>query len=56
MVHAATKFDDLKVPPGNKFHKLSEDREGQHAVWINDQYRVYFEWHDGNAHNVEIED
>jgi toxin HigB-1 len=56
MIEAATQLDDLKVPPGNKLHRLEDDREGQHAIWINDQYRVCFEWKDGHAHNVEITD
>jgi proteic killer suppression protein len=56
MVNAAVKLDDLKVPPGNKLHKLEGDREGQHAIRINDQYRVCFEWRDGDAYNVEITD
>jgi toxin HigB-1 len=56
MVHAATKLDDLKVPPGNKLHKLYGDRKGQHAISINDQYRVCFEWRKGDAYDVEITD
>ncbi|HEY0701720.1 MAG TPA: type II toxin-antitoxin system RelE/ParE family toxin [Candidatus Acidoferrales bacterium] len=42
MLHAAKKLDDLKIPPGNRLHKLSDDRAGQHAIRINDQYRVCF--------------
>jgi proteic killer suppression protein len=56
MVHAATKLDDLKVPPGNKLHKLDKDRDGQYAIRINDQYRVCFKWREGNAYDVEITD
>ena len=56
MLHAAAKLDDLKVPPGNRLHKLDRDREGQHAIRINDQYRVCFVWRDGNAYDVEITD
>lgn len=56
MLHAARKLDDLKVPPGNRLHKLTRDREGQHAIRINDQYRVCFTWRDGHAYDVEIAD
>lgn len=56
MIHAARKLDDLKVPPGNKLHKLTRDRYGQHAIRINDQYRVCFTWRDGHAYDVEIAD
>jgi proteic killer suppression protein len=56
MIDAAAKLDDLKVPPGNKLHKLEKDRTGQYGIWINDQYRVCFEWREGDAHSVEITD
>ena len=56
MVEAATQLNDLRKPPGNKLHPLESDRKGQHAIWINDQYRVCFEWKDGHAHDVEITD
>lgn len=56
MVDAAAQLDDLKVPPGNRLHALTGDRKGQHAIRINDQYRVCFEWRDGNAYEVEITD
>jgi len=56
MVAAAQELRDLKSPPGNKLHPLNDDRAGQHAIWINDQFRVCFEWRDGDAYNVEITD
>jgi toxin HigB-1 len=56
MVHAAGKLEDLKVPPGNRLHKLDGNREGQHAISINDQYRVCFVCREGNAYDVEITD
>jgi proteic killer suppression protein len=55
-VNAAGSLDDLKVPPGNKLHELHREREGQHAVWINNQYRVCFTWKDGDAYDVEVTD
>jgi proteic killer suppression protein len=56
MVDAATKLSDLKIPPNNKLHPLQADREGQHAIWINDKYRVCFVWSDDGATDVEITD
>jgi toxin HigB-1 len=56
MVHAAVELRDLIAPPGNKLHALSGDRQGQHAIRINDQYRVCFTWKDGDAYEVEITD
>jgi len=43
--------------PGNRFHALSSGaRKGQYAISINKQWRLCFEWHEGNAYNVEIAD
>ncbi len=56
MVQAATKLDDLKASPGNRLEALTGDRKGQHSIRINDQWRVCFEWRDGDAYSVEIVD
>jgi plasmid maintenance system killer protein len=42
--------------PGNRLEKLSGKRMGQHGIRINDQWRICFEWRDGDAHQVEIVD
>ena len=52
---AATSLNDLAIP-GHRLEKLAGDREGQHSIRINDQYRVCFVWRDGNAFDVEIVD
>ncbi|MEW6111692.1 MAG: type II toxin-antitoxin system RelE/ParE family toxin [Thermodesulfobacteriota bacterium] len=56
MLHRSITLADLRVPPGNRLEKLSEDREGQHSIRINDQWRICFRWHDGDAYDVEIVD
>jgi proteic killer suppression protein len=56
MLDAAARLEDLRVPPGNRLEKLKGDRQGQHSVRINDQYRICFTWDDGNAYEVEIVD
>ncbi len=56
MLDAATRLDDLKVPPGNRLEALSGDRLGQHSIRVNDQWRVCFVWRDGGAHDVEVTD
>lgn len=56
MVHAAEVLEDLRNPPGNRLHALTGDREGQHSISINGQWRICFRWKDGNAHDVEIVD
>ncbi|MBF0552845.1 MAG: type II toxin-antitoxin system RelE/ParE family toxin [Deltaproteobacteria bacterium] len=35
---------------------LIHDRAGQFSVRINDQWRIYFEWRDNNAYEVENAD
>jgi proteic killer suppression protein len=56
VLDAAESLQDLRVPPGNRLEKLSGDREGQHSIRINDQWRVCFRWREGDAHDVEITD
>jgi proteic killer suppression protein len=53
-VDLATSLDDLKVPPGNRLHALKADRTGQHAVAINDQWRICFRFVNGDAYDVEV--
>jgi toxin HigB-1 len=55
-VDLAASLEDLRVPPGNRLHKLEGDREGQHAISINDQWRICFRFVDGDADGVEITD
>ena len=52
----ATRLDDLRVPPGNRLHKLTGEREGQFAIAINDQWRICFRFDRGDAYDVEITD
>jgi addiction module HigA family antidote len=49
-------LDDLRVRPGFNLHKLKEDRAGQYAIRINDQYRVCFSWTSEGADKIEITD
>lgn len=56
MISAATRIDDLRVPPGNRLEPLKGDRAGQYSIRINDQWRICFSWVDGAAHDVEIVD
>ncbi|MFW5850492.1 MAG: type II toxin-antitoxin system RelE/ParE family toxin [Spirochaetota bacterium] len=55
-VDIASRLEDLRIPPGNKLHQLGADRAGQHAIRINDQWRVCFRFEAGDAYEVEITD
>lgn len=46
-------LEDLKSP-GSRLEKLKDDRAGQHAIRINDQYRVCFIWSEGGAEQVAV--
>ncbi len=52
----AQSLDDLRQPPGNRLQALSGDRKGQHSIRINEQFRLCFAWHGGDAFEVEIVD
>jgi len=55
-IHNARGLDDLRAPPGNRLEALAGDRKGQHSVRINDRWRAYFRWRDGDAFDVEVVD
>ena len=56
MLHAATVLRDVASPPNNRLEALKGDRAGQHAIRVNDQWRICFVWKDDGAHGVEIVD
>ena len=56
MISGSTTINDLRVPPANRLEVLRGGRKGQHSIRVNDQWRICFEWHNGNAYDVEIVD
>jgi proteic killer suppression protein len=56
LLDAAERLEDLRIPPGNRLEKLTGDRQGQHSIRINDQWRICFRWSEGDAYEVEIAD
>jgi proteic killer suppression protein len=56
LVHQAKNIDDLRVPPGNRLEALRGDLKGQWSIRINDQWRICFIWHKGDAIGVRILD
>jgi proteic killer suppression protein len=50
----ALALTDLRIPPSNRLEALREDRQGQHSIRINDQYRICFTWKEDGPHDVEI--
>jgi len=56
MLAAATSLSSLSMIPGNRLEALKGDRAGQYSIRINDQWRLCFEWSQGDCFNVEIVD
>ena len=56
ILNRAAELRDLRIPPNDKLRALKADRVGQHAIWINDQYRLCFRWEGHDAYEVDITD
>lgn len=55
-LNAASRLEDLNVPPSNRLEKLKGNLRGFHSIRVNDQWRVIFKWQDGDAQEVRIID
>ncbi|MBI4989893.1 MAG: type II toxin-antitoxin system RelE/ParE family toxin [Rhodocyclales bacterium] len=53
--NARTIYDLMNLP-SNRFEALSGNRLGQCSIRINQQWRICFEWKDGDVLSVEITD
>lgn len=56
ILNAATLLETLRIPPSNNLEALHHDREGQHSIRINKQWRICFVWDGSDAQDVEIVD
>jgi proteic killer suppression protein len=56
ILHAARAVQDLKIPPGNRLEALKGEFKGRFSIRINDQWRITFEFLDGQASDVKVED
>lgn len=56
ILESAAGLKDLASPPGNRLESLRGEREGQHSIRINDQFRLCFRWESGDAYEVEVAD
>ena len=53
---SVTSLNELRVPPGNRLEALKGNRNGQHSIRINYQYRVCFKWTETGPEDVEVID
>ena len=56
MLDAAPDLATLAAIPGNRLERLHGNRKNQYSIRINDQWRICFEWKEGDACEVEITD
>lgn len=55
-LNQAGNLKDLAVPPGNRLEALQGKRKGEHAIRINQQWRLVFIWGSQGPERVKIED
>lgn len=51
----AQVIDDMDVP-GFKLHSLKGSDKNRWAIWINGNWRITFEFHEGHAYILNYED
>lgn len=58
ILNAAPSLETLRALPSNRLEALSGDRKGRYSIRINRQWRVCFDWPDGQPGpgSVEIVD
>lgn len=56
MLNNSINIADLRIPPSNRLEKLVGKLRGFYSIRINDEWRIIFKWHAGNATQVEIID
>lgn len=55
ILDAAPSLEALRALPSNRLEALKRDRVGQHSIRINDQWRLCFEWPEGQAGPSAVE-
>lgn len=55
ILNAAPSLSVLRLLPSNRLEALKGDRAGQHSIRVNDQWRICFEWLDGQAGPSAVE-
>jgi toxin HigB-1 len=53
---AASRLEDLSVPPSNRLEKLRGDLSDFYSIRVNDQWRVIFKWKGKDAFEVRVVD
>jgi len=56
MLNNSQNVSDLMVPPSNRLEKLKGNFKSFYSIRINDQWRIIFQWKNGNTEQVELID
>lgn len=56
LLEAAATLQFLRSPPGNRLEALKGNRDGQHSIRVNNQWRICFRWTSAGPEDVEITD
>ena len=56
MLNNSQTITDLRVPPSNSLEKLIGDLDGFYSIRINHQWRIIFQWIEGQSEQVKIVD
>ena len=51
----AVAIDDIRIP-GYRLHALKGKEEGRWSIWVNGNWRLTFEFDDGDAYILDYED
>ncbi len=51
----AQSIEDMDVP-GFRLHPLKGKAKGRWSIWVNGNWRITFEYRDGNAYVLDYED
>ena len=55
VLNAAPSLETLRALPSNRLESLGGDRKGQYSIRINRQWRICFDWPDGEPGPSRVE-
>ncbi|MGE0021914.1 MAG: type II toxin-antitoxin system RelE/ParE family toxin [Draconibacterium sp.] len=56
MLNNSQSINDLRIPPSNRLEKLGGNLKDFYSIRINDQWRIIFQWNEGQSEKVKIVD
>ncbi len=56
MLNNSQTINDLRISPSNRLEKLSGNLSHFYSIRINNQWRIIFQWTEGQAEQVKIVD